>query len=43
MYIYIILVIMNIFISAICIINIIKNKKEQEQLLLMIRKKRNNY
>jgi hypothetical protein len=30
---------MNIFISAICIINIIKNKKEQEQLLLMIRKK----
>jgi len=39
MYIYIILVIMNIFISVICIINIIKNKKDQEQLLLIIRKK----
>ena len=30
---------MNIFISAICIINIIKNKKDQEQLLIIIRKK----
>ena len=30
---------MNIFISVICIINIVKNKKDQEQLFYIIRKK----